>query len=209
MPWSRPYNLGQVTDWLIANGQTRWHAGSRPAIRTEILNDQANHTFATEFWIAPAPVTDRVEVTYPTVDRADHPPPDPADSPGHRQHRLCLRVSLGLLTLHPGQRRGLAAPARLGRGPRRRPLLRRHLVHATLPTPSPGHSRATAAASSSSSSRAPSPPMRKSQASSDDSTPSPRSTASATSHAPTATTNQSPRIGPFFTPATNRSRRDR
>ncbi len=77
MPWSHPYNLGQVADWLIQYGPARWRDGSRPAIRTEILNDLASRTFAAEFWTAP--VTDRIEVAYPTVDRDAHPPPDPAD----------------------------------------------------------------------------------------------------------------------------------
>ncbi len=79
MPWSHPYNLGQVADWLIEHGPASWRNGSRPAIRTEILNDLASRTFAAEFWTAPAPVTDRIEVAYPTVDRDAHPPPDPAD----------------------------------------------------------------------------------------------------------------------------------
>ena len=79
MPWSHPYNLGHVADWLIEHGPARWRDGSRPTIRTEILNDLASRTFAAEFWTAPAPVTDRIEVAYPTVDRNAHPPPDPAD----------------------------------------------------------------------------------------------------------------------------------
>jgi hypothetical protein len=79
MPWSHPYNLGQVADWLIQYGPARWRDGSRPAIRTEILNDLASRAFAAEFWTAPTPVTDRIEVAYPTVDRDAHPPPDPAD----------------------------------------------------------------------------------------------------------------------------------
>ena len=79
MPWSHPYNLGHVADWLIQYGPASWRDGSRPAIRTEILNDLATRTFAAEFWTAPTPVTDRIEVAYPTLDRNRFPPPDPAD----------------------------------------------------------------------------------------------------------------------------------
>ena len=79
MSWPRPNNLGQVADWLIAYGPASWRDGSRPAIRTEILNDLARRSFATEYWTAPTPATDRIEVSYPSVDRSAYPPPDPQD----------------------------------------------------------------------------------------------------------------------------------
>ena len=79
MVWSHPFNLGHVADWMIQYGPASWRNGSRPTIRTEILNDLARRTFAAEFWTAPAAVTDRIEVSYPTVDRDYYPPPDPAD----------------------------------------------------------------------------------------------------------------------------------
>ncbi|NCA89874.1 MAG: hypothetical protein EOM92_13460 [Gammaproteobacteria bacterium] len=79
MRWSNPYNMGHVADWLIQFGPASWRDGSRPSLRTEILNGIARRSFAAEFWTAPAPVTDRIEVAYPTVDRTAHPPPDPAD----------------------------------------------------------------------------------------------------------------------------------
>ena len=88
MPWSHPFNLGHVADWLIEHGPARWRDGSRPTIRTEILNDLANRTFAAEFWTAPTPVTDRIEVAYPTVDRTAYPAPDPAD-PLDTANTLC------------------------------------------------------------------------------------------------------------------------
>ena len=79
MKWSNPLNLGHVADWLIQFGPASWRDGSRPGIRTEILNDIARRSFAAEFWTAPTPVTDRIEVAYPTVDRNRYPAPDPAD----------------------------------------------------------------------------------------------------------------------------------
>ena len=68
-----------VADWLLAHGPAAWRGASAGATRAAILASIATRRFDPDFWRGPAPVTDRIEVAYPTIVRPSSAPPDPND----------------------------------------------------------------------------------------------------------------------------------
>lgn len=77
MNWAHPLNFGEAARWMIEHGPAAWRDGSTPGIRTRIIASIANRTFEPELWTRATVATDRIEVSYPVVERDPYAAPDP------------------------------------------------------------------------------------------------------------------------------------
>ena len=77
MKWSHPLNFGEAARWMIEHGPAAWRDGSLPDIRARIIASIANRTFEPDLWTRATVATDRIEVSYPEVERDPYAAPDP------------------------------------------------------------------------------------------------------------------------------------